>query len=436
MTQVGNPFAPLKASDRIQSLDVMRGIVLFGILIMNINGMGLAGAYMDPTVAGGATGWDLTTWITSSLLFEGTMRALFSLLFGVGVFILLDRLEKKGAGMEGANIYFRRIIWLLIFGLIHGYLILWSGDILFDYALFGFLVFPFRSLSPKKLIGLFIFLIAAGALWDYSDYRKDVTFMEQIELARTNKNAGKDLTKEQTAALRKWDDMQEERSPEAINDYNENMRQSYFKVVAFNAPHFTSDNEHFPYRYDLWDVLSMMLLGIALFKLNILSAEKSYKFYGLIALIGYAIGISINYYEIKTILDSQFSFMGFSQSFATYQLGRVPVAIGHIGLIMLFCKLPLLNWLKKSLAAVGKMALTNYIMHSVIALFIFTGAGFAMFGKLQRHELMYVVFSIWIFQLIVSPIWLKYYRFGPLEWLWRNLSYLKVHALKKDNTDS
>ncbi|GAA4281472.1 DUF418 domain-containing protein [Gaetbulibacter aestuarii] len=435
MTQVGNPFAPLQDSDRIQSLDVMRGIVLFGILIMNINGMGLAGAYMDPTVSGGATGWDLVTWITSSLLFEGTMRALFSLLFGVGVFILLDRLEKKGAGMEGANIYFRRIIWLLVFGLIHGYLILWSGDILYNYALFGFIVFPFRTLSPKKLMLIFVFLIAVGTLWDYLDYRKDVKFMDQLELARSNEMAGKDLTKEETAALKKWDDIQEQRSPEAIKEYNESMRQSYFKVVVFNAPHFTEDNEKFPYRYDLWDVLSMMLLGIALFKLNILSAEKSYKFYALMAIIGYAVGLSINYYELKTVLDSDFSYLGFSQSFATYQLGRVPVAIGHIGLIMLFCKLPMIHWLKKSLAAVGKMALTNYIMHSVFALFIFTGAGFAMFGKLQRHELMYIVFGIWIFQLIVSPIWLKYYRFGPLEWLWRNLSYLKVHNLKKNSKE-
>ena len=105
--------------------------------------------------------------------------------------------------------------------------------------------------------------------------------------------------------------------------------------------------------------------------------------------------------------------------------------MGHIGLIMLFCKSPILNWLKMSLAAVGKMALSNYVMHSVIAMFLFTGAGFALFGKLQRHELLYVVFSIWIVQLIVSPIWLKYFQFGPLEWIWRNLSYQKMHPFRR-----
>ena len=102
-----------------------------------------------------------------------------------------------------------------------------------------------------------------------------------------------------------------------------------------------------------------------------------------------------------------------------------------VGLIMLFCKLPFLNWLKKSLSTVGKMALTNYVMHSVFAMFIFTGVGFGLFGKLQRYELLYVVFSIWLFQMIISPIWLKYFQYGPLEWLWRYLSYLKKPAFKK-----
>ena len=105
--------------------------------------------------------------------------------------------------------------------------------------------------------------------------------------------------------------------------------------------------------------------------------------------------------------------------------------MGHVGLIMLLCKLPILNWLKNSLSAVGKMALTNYVMHSVFAMFIFTGAGFGLFGTFQRHELLYIVFSIWLCQLIASPIWLKYYQFGPLEWIWRNLSYQKRHAFKK-----
>ena len=431
MTSTNSSVSALKLSDRIQSLDIMRGVVLLGILLMNINGMGLAGAYENPTVSGGATEWDLKTWVTTNMLFEGTMRALFSLLFGVGMFILLDRLEKKGAGINAANIYFRRLTWLLVFGLIHCYLLLWDGEILYNYALMGFLVYSFRNMAPKKLILISVFLFSMGALWNYSDYRNDVKLVEQASIAQKYKSEGKELTKDLKEASEKWVKKEAEKSPEAIEEYNTNMRKGYFAVVAFLAPINLHYNEHFPYRYDLWDVLSMMLLGIALYKLKILAAEKSYRFYGLMALAGYGIGLLVNYYETNLIIDSGFSFLGFSKSYLTYDLGRVPVAMGHIALIMLFCKLPILNWLKKSLAAVGKMALTNYVMHSVFAMFMFTGAGFGLFGKLQRHELLYVVFSIWIVQLILSPIWLKYFQFGPLEWIWRNLSYLKKHPFRK-----
>jgi uncharacterized protein len=410
----------------------MRGVVLLGILLMNINGMGLARAYGDPTVSGGDTGWNLTTWIATNLAFEGTMRALFSLLFGVGMFIFMDRLEKKGAGINAANIYFRRLLWLLVFGLIHGYLLLWTGEILYDYALMGFLVFSFRNVTPVKLTFIAIVLFSIGAFWSYSDYKKDIKFTEDVALVKTYKLEGKTLSKDLQEVAIKWKRREYKRSSVGIAEYNTNMRKGYLDVVAFLAPENKSSDKDWPYRWDLWDILSMMLFGIALFKWNVLSAEKSYKFYGIMAVLGYLIGLSINYYETQSIINSNFSILSFSKANITYDLGRVPVAIGHVGAIMLFCKLPILKWLKTSLAAVGKMALTNYVMHSVIAMFIFTGAGFGLFGTFQRFELLYIVFAIWIFQLILSPIWLKYYQYGPLEWMWRNLSYLKKHPFKKE----
>ncbi len=223
----------------------------------------------------------------------------------------------------------------------------------------------------------------------------------------------------------KWEEREWKRSPEGIAEYNTNMRKGYLDVVKFLAPENQHYDENWPYRYDLWDVLSMMLLGIALFKWNILSGEKSYKFYGIMAALGYLIGLSINYYEIYSIMEGNFSLLSFSKASITYDLGRVPVAMGHVGAIMLFCKLPILKWLKISLAAVGKMALTNYVMHSVFAMFIFTGAGFGLFGTFQRFELLYIVFAIWTFQLIVSPIWLKYYQYGPIGMVMEKLKLFK-----------
>lgn len=432
MKSTATSLTPLKALDRIHSIDIMRGIVLFGILLMNINGMALAHAYEDPTASGGATSWDLYTWMTTNMVFEGTMRALFSLLFGAGMFILLNRLETRGAGLKAADIYFRRLMWLLLFGLVHSYLLLWTGEILFSYALMGFLVYSFRNLPPKTLISIALVLFSIGTIWNYAEYNSAKQLTEDMVLVEQYQSDGKALTEDLKASELMWNELQQERSPEAITAYNANMQKGYFDVVAFLAPINMHFEKHYLYRYDVWDILSMMLLGIAFFKLNILSAVKSYRFYFIMMVIGYTVGFSVNYYEIQLIIDHDFSILSFAKSNITYDLGRVAVAMGHIGLIMLFCKSPIFVRLKVALSNVGKMALTNYVMHSIFALFLFTGAGFGLFGEFQRHELLYIVFSIWIFQLITSAIWLRYFYFGPLEWLWRNLSYNKRHPIKKD----
>jgi uncharacterized protein len=424
-------LAPIDKNERIFSLDILRGFVLCGILLMNIVGYGLWGAYRDPTVAGGADGWNLRSWEITTMFFEGTMRGLFSLLFGVGMFVLTDRLEKKGAGVKVADIYFRRTLWLIFFGLVHGYLLLWGGEILFSYGIMGLLIFSFRKMSPKKLTAIAIFLMCCGSLWDYADHRSNLKMVENAAIAKKYTTEGKPLTKELKDAEKKWNEKLDERSPEFLNDKIQHFRQGYFQVVAFLAPFNKEGDMLDPYRWDPWDVLSMMLLGIALFKWKVLTAERTYKFYGWMAVIGYAIGLSINYYELRIVLDSNFSFTAFSQATLTYYWGRLFTAMGHVGLIMIFSKLPILGRFKKAIAAVGKMALTNYLMHSVICMFVFTGAGFGLFGQLERHQLYYVVFSIWIFQLIISPIWLNYFRFGPAEWLWRTLTYLKRQPMRK-----
>ena len=187
----------------------------------------------------------------------------------------------------------------------------------------------------------------------------------------------------------------------------------------------------FLYFINFWDTLAMMLWGMAFFKMGILKAVKSNRFYWLMALMGYGIGITINYFEGSHIVASNFSVLSIYKTFMTYNLGRIPTTCGHIALIMLFVKSGFLPFLQKSLAAVGQMAFTNYITHSIICNFIFLGYGFSMYGKLQRYELYYIVISIWVFQLIFSPIWLKYFRFGPLEWLWRSLTYWKMQPMKR-----
>jgi uncharacterized protein len=423
---------PTSGAERIAAMDITRGIALLGILLMNIVGMGLYKAYSDPTNNGGATGWNLNVWWMNNLFFEGTMRGMFSMLFGAGILLFTARsLEKNGSTVT--DLFFRRLLWMVLFGVIHCYLLLWSGEILFAYGVIGMFAFSFRHLVPKHLIFGAAALLLIATAWDINDYYTIKSSYETSIVANDKKSKGEPLSKAETKSIDKWDEKVKEMkaTPEQLNDETAARTSGYWSIVMHRVSYNQQMESFSLYRYDFWDVLAMMLLGMAFFKMGILKAAKSRHFYWIMALMGYAIGITTNYLETKHIVSNNFSILSYLESYWTYNLGRVATTCGHIAMIMLFIKSGWLSFLQKSLAAVGQMAFTNYIMHSVIANFIFLGYGFAQFGKLQRYELYFIVLGIWIFQLIASPIWLKYFRFGPLEWMWRSLTYWKMQPMRK-----
>jgi uncharacterized protein len=427
-------LAPVSSSERIDALDVLRGVALFGILLMNITAFGLyMNAYSDPTVMGGADGWNLRSWIATNMFFEGTMRAMFSVLFGAGMVLLVSRMEKNGGGINVADIYYRRTLWLILFGVIHAYLILWFGEILFAYGIFGLMIFPFRHTATKKLIAIILILTVAGSALKYNDYTKAMKNFAKFQLAETyaSEESIPDDIKEGKEA---WAGLVSGMKPDEKKkeQFVQKMHQGYLGVMMHLAPINRLVQTSFNYDYNPWDVLPMMLLGIVLFRMGIITAVRSYKTYALMMLAGYCVGLPINYYETMTVLNANFAPVSILQAELTYPFGRIAMAMGHIGLIMMACKSSYFYFLKTGLAAVGKMALTNYIMHSVICAIVFTGIGFSLFGKLQRYELYFVVLSIWSFQFIVSPLWLRYFQFGPLEWLWRTLTYQKVQPFVKN----
>jgi uncharacterized protein len=149
------------------------------------------------------------------------------------------------------------------------------------------------------------------------------------------------------------------------------------------------------------------------------------------ALAGYAIGISFNAYTAFVRVKSSFDLVVNAYSGITYDIGRLSIALAHVAAMMLLYKAGKLTWLLNRLAAVGQMALTNYLTHSVVCSTIFCGYGFAMYGRLERYQLYYVVAGIWIFQMIVSPIWLRHFHFGPAEWAWRSLTYWKKQPMRR-----
>ena len=428
---VAAPVGPVPQSERISSLDVLRGFALLGILLMNIVAFGLYfSAYDDPTVTGGATGPNLAVWVVMHVLAEGKMRCLFSMVFGASMVLLTSRLERS-VPEATADIYYRRILWLLLFGIADAYL-LWGGDILYPYALCGLVIYPFRRHRPSHLFaigGVLVLGIAGFNMYQGFDQQRTIATAQAAERAEKE---GKKLTDAQKEAKKKWEEMREFMRPtaEAIEKNNRDWRGNFFQVLGARARGVSRWHATPYYSPWNWDVWSMMFIGMGLYKLGVFSASRSYKFYAVLAALGYCIGVPINSYTAWLLVKSHFDLTVHTFTFTTYDIGRLSVALAHMSLIMMFCKSGLLHWLTSRLGAIGQMAFSNYVFHSVVCDLVFCGFGFGLYGKLQRYQLYYVVAGIWIFQLIASPIWLRYYRMGPLEWCWRSLTYWKRQPIR------
>jgi len=434
LSPVSTTLAPTERDERIGMLDATRGIAVLGILLMNITGFGLPQSYDDPTNWGGAEGINLTTWRIAALFFEGTMRGLFTLLFGAGALLFLQRHAARHTGLLPADLYFRRTMWLIVFGLVNAYALLWSGDILYYYGVTGLLLFVFRNVAPRKLVAasaVIMILQTAVTVTEWHGYRETVAAAEEAQQARST---GKVLTDAQNEAIDTLARTNEEFKPsrDELEKVVSRMRASYLSalgVVAAESWHFETV---FFLQHGLLESLGMMLLGMALLKYGVLTGAASQRAYATMMLVGYAIGLTVNLFETTNLIRGDFSVEALITSYLTYDLGRIPMTLGHVGLIGLLFKTSALAAAMRTLSAVGQMALTNYLTQSLICMFVFTGAGLALYGHLERHELYYVVFAIWLVQIIWSPLWLRRFRFGPCEWVWRSLTYWQRQPLRNE----
>jgi uncharacterized protein len=422
--------APVPPGERITALDTLRGFALLGILLMNIVMFGMHGAaYNDVTVTGGSTGANLAIWTVLHTVAEGKMRCLFSLVFGAGVILLTSRLEETGR--ESADIYYRRTLWLLLFGILDAYL-LWVGDILYPYALCALILFPFRHMPGPRLLRIGSVLLVVMAVSYIGLGFKQRDMLAEGPKAIAAEKRGEKLSDKQREFKESYENWRKANRPNAeeLKKDREGWTGSPLKVLETRAGHVASWHSK-PYYHPInWDIWSMMFIGMGLMKSGVLTAARSTRYYWTLAAIGYAIGLPVNSYTAWVVIKSNFDPV--TQAFAgsLYDVGRLSIALGHLGLVMAVSKAGWLGWLTSRLGAVGQMAFTNYVMHSVICTVIFTGFGFKLYGSLERYQLYYVVAGIWVFQLIVSPIWLRHYRFGPLEWVWRSLTYWRRQPMR------
>jgi uncharacterized protein len=421
--------APKPVTERIDVLDFIRGTALFGILLMNITGFGLARAYSNPLNNGGATGADLWAWIIIQMGFEGTQRALFSVLFGAGIILLTTRLEASNPA-GAADIYVRRNLLLIGLGLFNAWILLWDGDILYFYGITALFVYGFRKLSARLLLGIGIAAFSLSAVWSLTETRSELAAYQDAHAAQQVAAKGGTLSEEQQAAITGWREKVEEHhlSRERIDESIAVRRFSWSGTLSVIAPDIIWMESYYLYRY-FGDIFGMMLIGMALYKLGVVTLQRSSRLYWLMLLGGYGIGLIVNYLEVRWILQDNFSLLAFKQTEASYDIGRLAMMTGHLGALLLFFRSGALPRFRRAVAAVGQMALTNYLTHSLVCLILFTGLG--LFGQLARHQLYYVWFAICAVQLVLSPLWLRHYRFGPVEWLWRSLTYMRRQPFRR-----
>jgi uncharacterized protein len=382
---------------RIRSLDALRGVGVLGMLAVHIQLFAFPSvARWNPTVYGDFTGLNWWVWLMTLLFADGKFITIFAMLLGVSIVMLAGEASDRGVAWRT---HMRRMTVLLVLGLAHAYL-LWFGDMLVPLALSGSVVFFARRLSPGKLL-----LVGGVAFATASVISVGLTWS---------------TAQSEPAALAAWRAEWMPR-PEIINLEIAQYRGGWAEQMAQRVPAALENQTVSFLTRLLWQMTGLMLMGMGLFKLGVLSAARSRAFYLRMATLGFGAGILLIALGLGRSYTTKWDVLDFVLvSEQLHYWGNLFVALGWVALVMLLCQR---GWALRSVAAVGRMALTNYLLQSVICTTIFYGHGFGLFGRVERAGQFAIVVGIWAFQLLASSIWLRYFAVGPVEWLTRWLVF-------------
>ena len=400
-----NPFvypdaAPVAEAGRIDALDVLRGVAVLGILVMNIQAFAMPeAAYFNPTAYGNLEGANLNVWVAGRLLADQKFMTIFSMLFGASLVLMTDRAEARG---DARRLHYRRMGWLLVVGLLHAHL-LWSGDILFLYAVCGMLVYPLRRQPPGRLLVLGLGLLATASVYSVG-LGLSIPYWAPEELAGLTLEVWRptpEMIEEELAAFRGgWLDQQPFRSANALE----------LETLVLIT-------------WGLWRAGGLMLIGMALFRIGVFSAERSPRFYLTLIAVAVAVGLPLVAYGIATDFARGWPLWSFFVGVQLNYWPSIAVSLGYVGAVMLVCRRAALYALTRPLAAVGRTALSNYLVQTILCTSLFYGHGLGWFGSVERVGQIGVVAAVWAVQFVASPLWLRRFRFGPAEWAWRSLTY-------------
>lgn len=376
---------PVDPTQRILSIDALRGIALFGILLINIPDMGGPIAMDRPITVPTIGDPDWQVWTISQLFITGTMRGLFSMLFGVGLMLFL-RHEGEQGGAGRRRLYLRRLAWLFLFGVIDSTLLLWPGDILLIYAMAGLVLLPLRRREPTQLWGAALVILLLLSFWAAFEGSTltygDVTYSSAM------------IAREGAARL---------------GGYGANL--AYMMVVSWawtvNA---------FTLRW-IGDAAAFMLVGMAIHRSGLFHRDVSVKLLRRLAILAYAAGLALR--TIHTVLILAHEGVPTNLSSFIDQPGRLAMTLGHLFLFLLLWRSSDFQRVMRPFASAGRMALTLYLGQSIAGALIFAGFGLALWNSLSWPQLWAIATLVFAAQLLFAHLWFSRFRYGPMEWLWR-----------------
>jgi uncharacterized protein len=353
-------------------------------------------ARWNPTAYGDFTGLNWWAWLATSLLADGKFITIFAMLLGVSIVMAGEGGHRQ---IPAWRTHLRRMFVLLVLGLLHAHL-LWYGDMLVPLALSGAVVFFARRLSPTALLVIGGLAFATASILSitltWSTAQSDPVALAAWRARWTPRPAIINL---EIARYRGgWLEQMAQRVPAALET----------EIVSFVTKLF-------------WQMTGLMLMGMALFKLGVLSAARSRTFYLRMGSLGFGAGLLLISLGIRRSFATGWDLLDFVLvSQPLHYWGDLFMALGWVAVVMLLCRR---GWPLRSVEAVGRMALTNYLLQSVICTTIFYGHGLGLFGRVDRTGQLAIVLGVWTFQLVTSVVWLRYFAVGPVEWLTRWLVF-------------
>lgn len=396
-----NYYAPIEKKERIITLDVIRGIAILGILIMNIQSFSMIfSAYGNPTSYGDLTGANFLVYYLGHLFADQKFMTIFAMLFGAGIVLLANNVESKGG--NSARIHYKRMFFLALLGITHS-LVFWWGDILFGYAIGGFFAYLMYEKSPKFLFILGVILIALLSLI-FSGISLVLPMLEGPELQEM---------------IDVWSPSPEKVAEEIAAVKSSWLEASDYRLKMFG--HAVSNILFYEFR-----IIGLMAIGMALFKINFFGDRYSSKALSLFGIVMFVIGTGLTAWGAQINFNEGFPYTSMVSAMQYNYWGSIFSAIAYMSFIIVFCRSNILDKVKSVFANIGKMALTIYLMQTLICCSIFYGWGLGYFGDVSRVQQFTVVIAVWVVLISFAQFWMKRHQFGPMEWLMRRLTYGKM----------